>query len=173
MSSEDIRLIKAALGVASDVELAKALGVERSTIAQWKRRGSVPGKYFGALNLDSNPSRLARYFNAIRVKLFGRPEHHYFLRAALAFLPETLAAPQGVSSAALGDLREEPVLSLMHLAQLTCMGRLGKRHPENHDDYVALVSAMMADDNGAIAAIMGDLVPQSVPQSSDQSDPPP
>lgn len=39
-----IAQMRAATGAASDADLARLLGLQRSAIAQWKKRGSVPAK---------------------------------------------------------------------------------------------------------------------------------
>lgn len=49
MSQIDARAVidraKRALGLKSDLELAKAIDVPRETVASWKSRGSIPAKY--------------------------------------------------------------------------------------------------------------------------------
>lgn len=44
-----IEYAKSTLGVTSDDELARALNVGKSTIASWRRRGSIPEDLFGDL----------------------------------------------------------------------------------------------------------------------------
>ncbi len=43
--------LKLHLGADSDIELAQALGLHRTTICQWRRRGSVPKEYRIPANL--------------------------------------------------------------------------------------------------------------------------
>jgi hypothetical protein len=162
MSNDAIRALKAALEVKTDVELAKALGIERSTVAQWKRRGGPPEKYM--MMIGEDPKRFARAWDAVRHHLLGRVENHYFLRAGLAFLPKDLPTPPNASKAELGQIREQMLLALMNLAQITTYNRLEKRYCENEEDYAFLVQAMEIAERELIALIVagdGGAVPQS------------
>ena len=165
VAGEDIRVLKETLGVGSDAELAAALGVERSTVAQWRRRGSVPERYFGFLNLEHSVPRLARFFNAIRARIFSRPEHTFFLRAALSLLPEVWPQNNETGDES-GTYREEIVVSLMNLAQLKSWSALGKAHPETTEDYTILLAAIRAEEAEVVALILEGEVPQSATSQS-------
>lgn len=169
MSIEAIRALKAALDVNTDVELANALGIERSAVAQWKRRGGVPAKYM--MMIGEDPKRFARAWDAVRHHLLGRVENHYFLRAGLAFLPQELPTPAGASKADLGEIREQTLLELMNLAQIVTYDRLEKRYCESEEDYAFLVRAMEVAEREVIALILernaGEWVPQPGSSTTD------
>lgn len=139
--SDVIASMKAAVGATTDIELAAALGVERSAIAKWKARGAVPERHVLALPLPGGAGRFGRYINALRARLFSKPEVHYLLRAALAFLTaEDLTEER--TAAGRGGGRELTVLMLAGAAQLVCIETLHKRCPTTEEEYEALISAI-------------------------------
>ena len=118
----------------------------------------VPERYYGLLNLENDHSAQLRFYNAVRAKLFSRPEHAYFLRAALHFLPPSWPLSDEEEA---GAKRERIVITLMNLAQLTSLGALEKPHPEGAEDYRLLLAAMELREREVIDLIVADEVPQS------------
>ena len=63
--------LRTAIGVKTDTALADELGLERSTVAQWRRRGSLPQAYRAILDAHTNnqarvqPSHLGNAYMAI------------------------------------------------------------------------------------------------------------
>lgn len=51
-----IEELKATLAAASDADLARLLGVDKSTVASWKARGSVPKRYSRLLDASTQRS---------------------------------------------------------------------------------------------------------------------
>lgn len=164
MADDEIRSLKVVLGVTTDVELARALGVERSSISQWKRRGSVPRKYRALLGLEGRVAEANRVLNTTRHTLFGRTENHYWLKAALAFLPDQFRDRNNASLADLGREREGPLMLLASLAMAASAQHLGKARCESEEDYEALITAMLTHEVETIAAILSAGQSQS-PQS--------
>lgn len=56
MSDATIQEIKERFGVVTDADLARALGVDKSTISSWRRRAVVPQKYLKASPTEPLPS---------------------------------------------------------------------------------------------------------------------
>ena len=107
MAQDDIRALKGVLAVHSDVDLAAKLGVERSTVAQWKRRGAVPSKYAYLLGLAEMPSQTEKSLAAVRHHYLGRAENHWLLKVALGFTPIGPDSVMEEDEATLGEYREE------------------------------------------------------------------
>lgn len=135
--------MKAAVDATTDSELAAALGVERSAIAKWKARGAVPERHVLALPLPGGAGRFGRYINALRARVFSKPEVHYLFRAALVFLSgeDLTDTPNAVGR---GGIREIVLLRLVDAAQLVCIDLLHKRCPTTDAEYEALVAAIEA-----------------------------
>ncbi len=165
MAEDEIRALKAALNVSTDVALAQALGVERSSISQWKRRGAVPRKYRAYLGAEGMVSELTRLLAKTRHNFLGRAENHFWLRAALAFMPSYFVDPPGVGPAEVGRSREGPLILLVNLAMIATNIHLGKARCETESDYEALVEAMLIHEWELIDSIIhGDEEGES-PQS--------
>lgn len=49
---ENIKMLKKLYKVATDQDLAKALGVGKSAISAWKSRGSIPARYLSAIEAE-------------------------------------------------------------------------------------------------------------------------
>jgi transcriptional regulator with XRE-family HTH domain len=161
MAGEDINTLKSALGVSTDVELARKLGIERSTVAQWKRRGSVPSKYAYLISLAEFPSEAERNLNAVRHHLLGRSERQWFLKAALAFLPYFKDAWLEDEPATRGEERERVVISLMSLAEACCLKYLDLDYPTGDEDYEQLVRIMNSSERLSVDALLSPLLKAS------------
>ena len=158
MAGEDITELKNALGVSTDVELANKVGIERSTVAQWKRRGSAPSKYAYLLDIAEFPSQAERTLNAVRHHLLGRAEHQWFLKAALAFLPYFKDSRLEDEPATRGEERERVVISLMSFADYCCGHYLRKTYPVGEEDYERLVRIMNNEERLATDALLSPLL---------------
>lgn len=158
MADDQIRALKTVLGVASDIELARALGVERSSVSQWKRRGAVPKKYAALAGLEAAVQDADRLKNATRHNLFGRTDNHYWLKAALAFLPANLPEGRNSSLANIGSGREAPLILLVHLAMWATSEYLGKPRCESESDYQALIAALEANEADRMLSIIRPLL---------------
>lgn len=86
---EVIDEMKAALGVTTDAGLAKSLRRDHSSIASWRRRGSVPRKY--RVTADEL-RRMARPNSPGGGRLFSLPELIEAHRRAATTLPVSEAA---------------------------------------------------------------------------------
>lgn len=75
--------MRAATGATSDADLARLLGLQRSAVAQWKKRGSVPAKAMGKADqiafaitregqaeawLETMPQDIRAYAKALAIK---------------------------------------------------------------------------------------------------------
>lgn len=158
MADDQIRALKTVLGVTTDIELARALGVERSSVSQWKRRGGVPKKYAALAGLADGVKEADRLRNSTRHSLFGRTENHYWLKAALAFMPPNLPESRSSSLANIGSEREGPLILLVHLAIWATSEYLGKPRCESESDYRALVEAMEAHESDRMVRIIRPLL---------------
>ena len=80
---DNIRSMRIAFGVGSDYELARYLGIDPSTISAWKRRKSIPQKYY--LMLGSKTEQF------VRAKITGYPDL-FLLRGSYIFAIIAVAA---------------------------------------------------------------------------------
>lgn len=139
---DGVDALKQAIGVETDLALAAKLGLDRSTVAQWRRRGMVPARY----RFIADPSRqddVRRGFkNRDRRELYGDGNGEYLLRAALAVVPVSALDFPELSPALLGDYRESTLINLLSVVLEVCAQQLGKPRPESEEDYEALVEAL-------------------------------
>lgn len=76
---EAIQGLKVRFSAETDEELAKALGIGRSTISSWRLRGSVPSRY-----LQRKPSEPSGAFHS-SPREWGEEDHAAFALALLRF----------------------------------------------------------------------------------------
>lgn len=169
MVDDDIRAMRAIFEVDTDRELAAAMGITRSTISKWRRRGAVPSYHRVTLEL-AEQDVTGRLLDASLTPIFARPEGHYLLRAALAFMPQTLPTPPGADLAERGTARVVVLAALINAARTACDAYLGKRYPEGAEDYARLVEAMRAEDGDTLEAL-AVLAAEEGPQSGSSIDP--
>jgi hypothetical protein len=74
-----INALKKRFGVATDLDLARALKVAQSTVAGWRKRGSVPDRY-----LSAGPGNVGYTFTT--APMLWNDEEHHALAVALARL---------------------------------------------------------------------------------------
>jgi hypothetical protein len=74
--------LKRALASDTDLGLAERLGVERSTIAQWRRRGSVPNRWHFVLKMKAVEAQSL----AARRRIFGDGDGYFIQIVTLALL---------------------------------------------------------------------------------------
>src|SRR3569623_456723 len=114
--NDPVDQLKAALGVETDIALARELGLERSTIAQWRRRGALPALYRGIIDAGERAASLAVAL-AARQQVYGDSRAMYLLRGALAVIPAGLLDFPELSAHLLGDHRERLLLNVARVVQ--------------------------------------------------------
>jgi len=77
--------LKSALDCETDIALAERLGVERSTVAQWRRREGVPKGWHFVLKIKDVEAQSL----AARRRLFSDGDGYYIQMAALSVLEPT------------------------------------------------------------------------------------
>ncbi|MBA4050964.1 MAG: hypothetical protein C0472_03595 [Erythrobacter sp.] len=97
-----------ALGCRTDQELAARLGLERTAIAQWRRRGGVPRNWHFVLTLEKVEAQTL----AARRRIFGDGDGYYIHMAALAILTASDFDWPELSHAARGAHIEDRILKL-------------------------------------------------------------
>lgn len=140
MADEQVDLLKARFGAATDQDLAARMGVERSAVAQWRKRG-VPKKYRYVMAHATVVDQITALLrDGLRVQFLGRAENQYFLKAALGMFE---AAEGETSDPVLkGVEREAVLLGLMSVAAQATLDGLGKRHCEDDADYLYLMKVL-------------------------------
>jgi hypothetical protein len=97
-----------ALGCRTDQELAARLGLNRTTIAQWRRRGGVPRNWHFVLQMK----KLEAQSLAARRRIFGDGDGYYIHMAALAILTASDFDWPELSQAERGAHIEDRILKL-------------------------------------------------------------
>lgn len=162
MAGDKVDALRALFGVETDIALAAALGVDRTTIAQWRRRGRLPSKYefvaAESVEIDAEEVRLRwAELNALRSLVYRDPLFHYWIAAVLSSLAPADFTPEADESAAGRGLRLElEIARRLRRCLSFSQAQLGKVRPDGEADYVELVAALGEDRP----------VPQSVPQSA-------
>jgi hypothetical protein len=132
--------LKEALGLLTDIDLASRLGVERSTIAQWRRRQKVPQHWHFVLANEGIEDRLL----ATRRQVFGDGHGHYVMMAALAILDvEDLDWADWLMPMAVGHSRLERIL----LACSYVIDALAGAQCSSQSDYESLVARLMTPEH--------------------------
>lgn len=132
--------LKEALGLLTDIDLASRLGVERSTIAQWRRRQKVPQHWHFVLAKEAIEDRLL----ATRRQVFGDRNGHYVIMAALAILDledfdwASFLMPQAVGSARLDRILLACSYVIDALAGTQC---------SSQSDYESLVMRLLTPEH--------------------------
>lgn len=149
MSAVDIEGLKRALGAQTELELAAKLGIARSTISQWRRRGRIPGRYQPLIHAELASSDAA----AAGQQVFRRPEAHYWLRSALALLPEGHDADGLLAS---GSSRERLVIALMGLAIRVARTDLKRQAIRNDAEWKHLMECLVSSQRDEVIAVLTD-----------------
>ena len=150
MAADQIAALKKALGARTELELAAMLGLSRSTISTWKKRGGgVPARYLAMLEAGGGNSDAA----AAGQQVFRRPEAHYWLRTALALLPE---GRDGDSLLEAGSSREKLVIALMGLAIRVARTDLKRQAIRNDAEWAQLMERLVSSHRDAMIAILRD-----------------
>lgn len=150
MAAAEIAALKKAFGARTELELAAMLGLSRSTISTWKKRGGVPARYLAMLEADSGNSDAA----AAGQQVFRRPEAHYWLRTALALQPDNGADPAGVLQT--GRSKEQLVIALMGLAIRVARADLKRQTIRDDAEWARLMERLVSGHRDAVLAILSD-----------------
>lgn len=143
--SDLVDQLRSALGAETDLALAQELGVERSTVAQWRRRGSLPRIYQSILDAEAVGNRRAEVI-ASRQQLFGDSRLMYTLRAALAVIPTNSFDYPELSPALRGDVREGILANVVRVVQKQCRILFDRPNCVNEAEYDRLIEALMGDE---------------------------
>jgi hypothetical protein len=143
--ADPVDQLKEALAASTDLSLAKELGVERSTVAQWRRRGALPARYQAILDADER-NRARKDALAARRFVYGDGAGMFLVRAALAVIPVQVLDFPELSPALRGDHRERAIINVAEFAARLCPIVLGKQRCETEEDYDMLVEAMLSED---------------------------
>ena len=150
MAAVDIAALKSALGARTELELAAKLGIARSTVSQWRRRGSIPARYHGLLVSGANDSDAA----AAGQQVFQRSEARYWLRTALALLPRGDVSGESVLQS--GRSREQLVVALMGLAIRVARTDLKLKFLRDDTDWTRLMGCLVTSHRDAVIAVLRD-----------------
>ena len=152
--SDPVEELKAAVGAQTDIELAARLGLERSTIAQWRRRGQVPVRYRDLVKLPGTV-QIDRYVrSADRRSIYGDGSGRYILSACLAMTPlHALDFGEDLSPANVGWAREARILSVARVVLEVCTILFGKPRCETEEEFLRLMSALEQPDTKAHIAL--------------------
>jgi hypothetical protein len=152
---EEIAALRSAIGARNDVELAELLGIKKSAISQWRGRSSVPAKYRAIYIKPSDAEIADAVTKAFRIVMFGKPEHSFWLAAAVSAIPHTVFGLGDETEEQRGLRLERAILDGMNVAMIATLRHLRKEVCEGEDDYRRLVQALRdhsADDFARIAA---------------------
>ena len=150
MIDAELEELKALFGVQTDIELAASLGIERSTIAQWRRRGRLPPRYKIIAGAERRLTRTKAQSEealrrAIRGLVYRDPLYHLWLAACLSALPAgDFAVREGEDAPARGRRLERRIAELFDNCLNFSQAELGKVRPDGEADYLELVAALSA-----------------------------
>jgi transcriptional regulator with XRE-family HTH domain len=149
-ATAEIGALREALGASTDLELAAMLGLSRSTISTWKRRGGVPSAYIALVAANTVGSENA----AAQQRVFRRPEARYWLRTALALLPGDGANSGNILES--GRARERLVIGLMGLAIRVARTDLKRQTIRDDAEWASLMERLVSVHRDAVVGILRD-----------------
>lgn len=133
--------LKVALNCETDIALAERLGVERSTIAQWRRREAVPKGWHFVLKLKEVEAQSL----SARRRLFGDGDGYFVQMAALAVLdPTRFDWPELTESARGSHVQEWILKATGYIIQV-----LGERTCNSQADYQCLLTELAQPEHRA------------------------
>ena len=141
--SDPVGKLKQVLNVDTDLDLARMLGLERSAIAQWRRRGNIPLRYRDLIDPAGQALTRERIKRADRRSIYGDGQGRYILSAALAFIPtHALEFDCVLSRANLGWEREARLINVVQVVLAACEAKFGKPRCESENEFLQLISAL-------------------------------
>jgi transcriptional regulator with XRE-family HTH domain len=168
MLEDQVRRIREALGAANDSELAEKLGLGRSAVSRWKERGVIPAKFRFLAEEDSRHRAIELGSQFIEHdRLYGHADHHYWLRAALQFVPPGYGAKLAAADRA--KLLEFVLTRLMSAAADATVKELGKRRCESEEDLQALVAVLSSGASSATGSSYADRIARVLAEGFDGS----
>lgn len=107
-ANEQVDNLREVMGADTDQDFAKMIGVERSTIAQWRRRNGVPARWAQAILSRS----FQKHADEQRFRVFGAGDGYFLVMAALALMAteEFDWEAAGLTEISIGDMRMQKVL---------------------------------------------------------------
>lgn len=139
--SDLVDKLRTAIGVKTDTALADELGLERSTVAQWRRRGSLPQAYRAILDAHANNQARVQIL-ASRQRLYGDPRIMYQVRAALAVIPDDALDPGDLTPSLIGDHREQLIANVAPVVREACVLLFGRPDCGDESEYRSLIDAL-------------------------------
>lgn len=115
MTGSQIETLMRVLDARTEYELSAKLGISRSAVSHWRRRG-VPARFQHLLASLGDDA----VSEATHQQIFRKPEYHYWLRSALVLAPPL----QGHGDPS-GEGRERLIIDLMALAMRVTRKDLG------------------------------------------------
>lgn len=144
--SDKVDQLRKVLGAGSDSALAALLGLERSTIAQWRRREQVPARY--RVFIEGGAPKTVESFvrRSDRRSVYGDGHGRYILSAALGVIPlHTLDFGEELSPGNLGWARESRVMSVVRIILAVCKQLFDRERCETDDEYIKLMEALKSE----------------------------
>lgn len=141
--TDPVDALKIALEVETDLALAARLGLDRSTIAQWRRRGSIPVRYRFMLKPESRESIKRGWRHADRRQIYSDGGGRFILSAALGCIPTAaFDFPDSFSPANIGWSRESLIVNIVQVVLKACREELGKAACESHDEFIQIMTVL-------------------------------
>ncbi|HEX4196752.1 MAG TPA: helix-turn-helix domain-containing protein [Caulobacteraceae bacterium] len=156
MLEDQVRRIREALGAANDSELAEKLGLGRSAVSRWKERGVIPAKFRFLAERDGRHAIEHGSQFIEHDRLYGHADHHYWLRAALQFIPPGYGAKLAAPDRA--RLLEFVLTRLMGAAADATVRELGKRRCESEEDLQALLEVLGSGTSSETGSMYADRI---------------
>jgi hypothetical protein len=128
-----IETLMSVLDVRNEYELSAKLGLSRSAVSQWKKRGAVPARFHHLIASLGDDAAM----EATHQQIFRKPEYHYWLRSALV-----LAPPLEARSDPSGERRERLIVDLMALAMRVTRQDLGLSRIRDEGAWQRLMDRM-------------------------------
>jgi len=137
---DQVQRIREVMGAKSDSDLASKLGLGRTAVSRWKQRGFIPPEYRALI--ETPRGQLLDFASQFIVhrEVYQHADHHYWLRAALHFLPADYGSSLPVADRA--RTLDFVLTRLMGAALDATVRELGKPRCEGEEDYRALIEVL-------------------------------
>lgn len=153
MADHIIHQLQELYGVDNDMALSIELGLSRSTVGQWRRRGSVPEKFqrlLRSIQDELHQDELAsgeltrRYTSKVAARLYGAADASNWMRVGLALMPpEVFSVPTG--SVDRGQFLEGALLSIIGFAMHAASAEFGSADCKTRGDVLRIIEVMRSE----------------------------
>jgi hypothetical protein len=156
---DQIRRLREIFGARNDSDLAAKLSVTRFAVSKWRTKGVIPTEYRVLIERPINQTLDYTLQFIQQRRIYAHADNHYWLRAALHFLPVGYGDQSSTSGRA--QLLDFVLTRLMDAAADATTDKLGKPRCEGEADFKALLGVLASHYGERIQRVLAEGLPKS------------